>query len=183
MDACDSPTEAPPHLEGLRSPAECRKPEGDPRYLAPELLQGKTATIGPTTDVYHLGGLLYRILTGRPPHTGKDASEQAASLPPRARSPGHVSSARRSQPRVGADCDEGAPPVAGKAIRSCHGLQAGNLDYRQHAGSPAISARAWTKLRSLAGDEAGQDGYGDLDEVISGFQQALALWPENAECA
>jgi len=60
--------------------AKCHVPEGDrtgsgaivgtPLYMSPEQAAGKNALVGPASDIYSLGAILYQALTGTVPHRG-----------------------------------------------------------------------------------------------------------------
>lgn len=58
---------------------------GTPAYMAPEQAWGKVNEMGPATDIYALGGILYFLLTGRAPFEGQSTMEvlsQVTNKPP-----------------------------------------------------------------------------------------------------
>ncbi len=85
-----------PHLmsTGLAPTADMApNPAGTPGYMAPEQFEKTTANIGPQTDIYLLGGLLYYLLTLSSPFGKKGKTPQSSSaergplIPPMVRRP------------------------------------------------------------------------------------------------
>jgi tRNA A-37 threonylcarbamoyl transferase component Bud32 len=63
------------------------------QYMAPEQANGQTDRIGPQSDIFGLGGILYALLTGQPPHDDRDVmgvwkkARQGIVTPPRQLNP------------------------------------------------------------------------------------------------
>lgn len=73
---------------------------GSPHYMAPEQVSAQFGEVGPATDVYGLGAVLYELLTGNPPIAGEDAAATMRLVPTQPPQPGV-----RARPDLPADLD------------------------------------------------------------------------------
>jgi len=149
---------------------------GTPSYMAPELAAGEVAKIGPCSDVYLLGAILFRVVTGRSPHSGaavmeclRNAANNVISLP--------------EEEETGKTHEQELLDIARKAMSTEPGerhsdvktFQADVRAYLDHAESIVLADSAAADL-----DKSGQSkNYRDYTRAVSGYEQALNLWAEN----
>jgi serine/threonine-protein kinase len=74
---------------------------GTPSYMSPEQAQGNIEDLGPRSDVYSVGAMLYTLLTGYMPYVRPHARVTAQAI---------LVAARNGPPPPIADLDPGAPP-------------------------------------------------------------------------
>jgi WD40 repeat protein len=140
-----------------------------PAYAAPELVTGPFSKIGPHSDVYLLGGILYEIVTGLLPHmapTPEACCREAARnrIQPTTVEGELVEIALRAMATEPAD-----------RYASVQDFQNAIRAFQSHSESLVLSARAAEDLV-----QAGQTGdYQDFARAVFGYQQAHDLWAGN----
>ncbi len=167
----------------LRYRTTIKDPCGTPSYMAPELAEGRGEDVGPWTDIYLLGALLYRILAAKPPHRGSDFIQviiaAALSRPPRFPDTAPEALAAICRKAMAADPEERYEDV--------QSFQQALRDYLQHRESLEIAGSAQRRLEECREEDAtvGSDRrarirlYDGFTRALAGFEQALELWPEN----
>lgn len=70
---------------------------GTPAYMAPEQAEGKTGHVGPASDIYALGGILYELLVGQSPFHSDNTVETLRRIV--AEEPKSLRHLRQSMPR------------------------------------------------------------------------------------
>ncbi len=81
-----------------KGPGDMLNKEGTPSYMAPEQATGEHWKLDERTDIFALGGLLYRVLCGRPPHTGATPEEALAQAEKGDVTSPDVAATRKGQP-------------------------------------------------------------------------------------
>ncbi|TWU24730.1 WD40 domain-containing protein [Bythopirellula polymerisocia] len=142
---------------------------GTPAYMSPEMATGPIELVSPASDVYLLGAMLYEIVTGKTPHTGKTVM---ACL---------MAAAKNQIPVV--EHPNELTEVAMKALatkpvdryQSVQEFQAAVRLYQSHSESILLTDSAERKL-----NEAKTTGdYDFFSRALYGFEEALSLWKEN----
>jgi len=162
--------------------SEASSPAGTPSFMAPEQTLDDGSLIGPWTDIYLLGGILYLLLTGTRPHDAPSATAAvvlAQSVPvddPRVRTPGRqmpddlvalAMHALKMEPR-----DRIAS--ARDFLKSLEEHISGSSKRKE---SIALTNRVLARIEPMPAE------YATLGDCLNDLEQARLLWGENAQAA
>lgn len=146
---------------------------GTPAYMAPEMATGPIETVTTASDIYLLGAILYEIITGRPPHSGKTVMAC-------------LMAAAKNQIAPVENPNE-LMDIALKAMstkpadrhQSVHEFQEALRDYQSHSESITLTDSAEKNL--MRAESSGD--YDLFSRAQYGFEEALSLWPDNKRAA
>lgn len=146
---------------------------GTPAYMAPELAAGDASRQTKHTDIYLLGALLYRILTGHPPHYGDNLLEcirraAANEIRPTTIRSGWIDVAMKALATEPEDRYQDVAQFAAALARE-----------KEHERSVDLLRRA-KKLMKKVGPAATHQDYGVAEALI---REALDVWPGNRQAA
>jgi hypothetical protein len=144
---------------------------GTPAYMAPEMATGPIDRINLLSDVYLLGAILYEVVAGHPPHTGKNVMNCL-----------FAAARNEIQPteRKGELLD-----IALQAMSTCQEERHASVQdfqnairkYQSHSESIVLSTRAEADL--VAAQRSGD--YQTYSRALFAFQEAFALWDGNTK--
>jgi WD40 repeat protein/serine/threonine protein kinase len=142
---------------------------GTPAYMAPEMARGPVEKINMTSDIYLLGAILYEIVGGRPPHSGRDVMQCLMSA---------------SQNRIDPIRYDGElKNIALKAMateqkdryQTVKEFQEAIRTYQSHSESLVLTAHANQNLQRARES----NDYALYARALYGCQESLTLWSEN----
>ncbi len=155
---------------------------GTPAYMAPEQARGQNHAIDERTDVFLLGGMLYRILVRRPPYVAATA-EDTLILAEKANvvSPELVAPAGRSVPkRLAAICMRALEPEPGARYQSVADFRRDVEDFIR--GTARLPEKTFAAGEAIVREgEAGDcayiilDGHCQAARVVGGQTETLRL--------
>ncbi len=142
---------------------------GTPAYMSPEMARGPVESIDQTSDVYLLGAMLYEIIGSKPPHSGGDVMKCLMRAAQNVIDPIEYRG-ELLDVAMKAMCTEQA-----NRYQSVKEFQTAVRTYLSHSESLVLSSHAEHHFA-----DAQVDGdYKLYARALYGFQESLALWPEN----
>lgn len=142
---------------------------GTPAYMSPEMASHQVSKIGKTSDIYILGGILFQILTGRAPHTGKSVRDCLVNAQLNRIIPTELDDPLLDIARVALSTDPS------DRYDSVQAFQTAIREHLQHAESISLSKRANETLEHAIAER----NYKGFSRAVFSMQEAIDMWPSN----
>ena len=142
---------------------------GTPAYMAPEMATGPVEKINTTSDVYLLGAILYEIIGGKPPHSGRDVMQCLMAAAQNRIDPVRYDGELKNIALMALATEQSDRYATVKDFQAAIRL------YQAHSESLVLTAHANQNLQKAR--EA--NDYSLFARALYGFQESLTLWKEN----
>jgi len=142
---------------------------GTPAYMAPEMATGNIEHIGKRSDIYLVGGILYEIVTGLRPHSGKDMMGVLYNI---------ATNVIQPTEKKGELVDIALKAMAtnpGERYTAMPEFQNAIKATQKHFESITMSEKAFQRMEKA--HESME--YEDYAQALFGYQEALAMWKDN----
>lgn len=143
-------------------------------YMPPEMVAGDPEKIGPKSDIYLLGGILYTIVTGLRVHPKYENMFQTIA--------GVSANIICATDKRGELLDialKALDAEPGNRFESVKEFQAAIREHRIHSESISLFEMALTDYNKALDSNS----YEDFSESIFGLRESLKLWPGNRKCS
>ena len=148
-------------------------PAGTPAYMSPEMAVGPWDLIGPASDIYLLGAMLFRAATGRPLRNRKSSSSVMKAVAGNVIEwPDEVDLAQQELLDIARQAMATQP---GDRYASVADFQNAVRGYRSHSESRRLATHALQELEQACTN----DDYRTYERGLAGLEEALRLWPGN----
>ncbi len=183
MFVTDEPPQAPPGWDAIAvlapTPSTASNPAGTPVYMAPEQTEETVTNIGTWTDIYLLGGILYELLTGCYPHSGRSQRQSFARasrgfVP----SPWDAAPEREVPDELAAICATCLQSNPGNRLKTVDSLLLMLRNYRKGASR---RREAEQLIEEAAARATHAEDYKSLSHCEELLARALALWPGHSD--
>ncbi|WP_442484113.1 protein kinase domain-containing protein [Aeoliella sp. SH292] len=144
---------------------------GTPAYMSPEMARGPVEKIDHTSDIYLLGAILYEIIGGRPPHSGRDVMQCLMAAAQNTLDPIEY---------LGELKDVALKAMATEQrdrYQSVKDFQAAVRTYLSHSESLVLASHAEQRLK----EAREKKDYQLFARSLYGFGESLSLWPDNVK--
>ncbi len=174
----------PKLMEDSRVPTRATgmNPGGTPAYMAPEQTEDTCARIGPHTDVFLLGSILYLLLTGNAPYADKDMETSMSRAAKSGYTPlADVAAAggRYIPPELSRLCALAMHPTVHERLSVAAEFHKALNDYLADSGRKWDSAQLTAQVRRTLEREDAR--LNDLEIADSLLGNAEGLWRENPD--
>ena len=146
---------------------------GTPLYMAPEMITGPITKIGRHSDIYLLGGILYEIVTGHPPHApGNSRRAMERSIR------NNMIRATTVKSELVDIAKHAMSTDPEDRFESVQAFQEAIREFEKHEESLNLSTRA-RELTEQA--KAGEGNYEDYQNAVALYGESLRTWPGNTQ--